>query len=370
MTGPSPAVDPPVARREPAVLTSGDRTRVDDYAWMSDDEAGLLGYLQAERQRYDAATAPTAALQADVYEEMAARVSESDESVAWRHGRFRYNTRQRAGQQYPVFCRIPPDDEGTSTAILDLNLLAAGADYLALGARELNPDGSLLAYSVDTAGDETFTLRVRDLASGNDRPDVVPGTDYGCAWSADSMAFLYVVADAAHRPYRVMRHELGHPSAEDTVVFEEADERFHIEINASRSGEVVVISSQSTTTSEVRLLPTADLASVPRVVAPRRPGVQYTVEHSAGEDGGSLYIVTNDDAVEFRLMSARLHAGSAAEWSEVLKEDPAERLVAVDAFRRLVGPVLPSRRLPVGPHDGSRDRSDPRPRAPSCRPPP
>jgi oligopeptidase B len=274
-------------------------------------------------------TARLGPLRDTLFEEMVGRVAEADESVGWRHGEFVYRTRQPAGVQYPQFCR---EAAGETQVLLDLNVLAADASYLALGVREVSPDDRLLAYSVDTDGDEVYELRVRDLETGADLPDRVPRSYYGCAWSADASTVLYVVHDEAYRPYQVMRHRLGTPAADDTLVYEETDERYFLSLTATRSGELIVLTSVSTNTSEVRLLATADAHAEPWLVAERRHGVDYHVEHVPGADGGELYIVTNDGAVEFRLMRSPLH-GTPEQWEEFAPENPDERLVAVDAFR-------------------------------------
>jgi oligopeptidase B len=321
---------PPVARREPTVRELHGRRAFDDYAWMRHETEALVEYLKAERSYYDAATAHSAPLQATLFEEMSGRVAEADSSVGWRHGDHVYNTRQLAGQQYPQFCRQAPG--GDVEVLLDLNELAADSAYLAVGVREMSPDGSLLAYSVDTDGDEVFELRIRDVETGIDRTDLISRSYYGCAWSAASNALLYVVHDELYRPYRVMRHHLGTPASDDTLVYEEPDERFNLDLTAARSGEVIVINVLSKNSTEVRLLSTDNVDADPWVVAPRQDGVEYAVEHMPGEDGGDLYIVTNDGAVEFRLLRAPLRGGDPAGWVEVVGEDPAVRIVGVDAF--------------------------------------
>jgi oligopeptidase B len=312
---------------------------VDDYAWMRHDKAGLVEYLLAERRHYDAATTHSGPLRATLFEEMSQRVPAVDDSLGWRHGGHVYNMRYVAEKQYPQFCRRAGGD---TQVVLDLNELTGGSAYLALGVREMSPDGSLLAYSVDTDGDEVYELRIRDVDSGDDRPDLIPRSYYGCAWSADCAAVVYVVHNEAYRPYRVMRHHLGMPAVDDTLVYEEPDERFHLGLKASRSGEHIVITSTSTNTSEVRLLSTAEIDVDPWLVTPRRDGIEYSVEHVPGADGGDLYIVTNDGAVEFRLMRAPVRGADPEQWVEVCPEDPAERIVAADAFDRYI--VLTFRR--------------------------
>lgn len=322
----------PVARREPYVHEIHGRRRPDDYAWMAADEARLIEYLRAEHAYYVAATSHSGPLRATLFAEMSRRLPSTDASVSWRHGDWFYYTRTPAGKQYREFVR----DGAETQVLLDLNALAEGHDYLDIGVREVSPDDTLLAYSVDTDGDEVFELRIRDLTTGADLSEVVPRSYYGCAWSADSKTVLYVVHDAAYRPYRVVRHRIGSPVTDDTVVYEETDERYSLYLYGTRSGELAVINAVSSNTSEVWVLSTSDVEADPRVVAPRREGVRYRIDHVAGPDGGDLYIVTDDGAPESRLMRVGLSeigAAAAERWVEVIPGQPDERLVSVNAFR-------------------------------------
>src|SRR3954452_11840893 len=301
---------------------------------MHDQRPALEAFLRDERVRYDAVTAHSRPLRDILFAEMSRRVPLTDRSVSWRHGSWLYYTETPAGKQYGQFCRRSVTDSAVAAVLLDENLLSEKTGYLGVGVREISPDDRLLAYSVDTEGDEVFELRFRDLATGDDLDDAVPRSYYGCAWSADSSQLLYVVHDQAYRPFRVMRHVLGRPIADDTVVFEEPDDRFEVDVSATRSGDLAVISVMSRDTSECWVVPTADVSAAPRVVEPRRRGVVYAVDHVRGDSNGEgwLAVVTNDGAPEFRLARAPLVTPGADHWEPLLAEDPASRLVAVDAF--------------------------------------
>jgi oligopeptidase B len=215
----------------------------------------------------------------------------------------------------------------------------------------VSPGGRLLAYSTDFAGSERFTLRVKDLASGETAPDEIPGTFYGGAWSADGSALFYVTVDEAWRPYRVWRHLVGTPAAEDVVVFEEADERFWVGVGLTRSERFLVISASSKLTSEVWLLDAAQPGGEFTVVAPRRQGVEYEVEHQVTAGGiDRLLILHNDHAENFELAQVELAqvelaqvelaqvelaqaplSGPAA-WTPVVRHRADTRLLGVDAF--------------------------------------
>jgi oligopeptidase B len=323
--------DPPVARRDPVASNHHGHQRVDDYAWMHQDAPGLRDYLLTERQYYDRCTSPSRDLRQTLYAEMARRLAPTDESVRWRHGAWSYYTRTSETEQYEDLYRRPTAG-GDEEVVLSSNDLSVGKDYFALGVREVSPDDRWLAYSVDTTGDEVFELRVRDLQTGQDLPDRIMRSYYGIAWSADSSQFLYVVHDDAYRPDRILLHRLGDETSHDVIAFEEPDQRFEVNVEATRSGEFAVITVISRDTSEAWLVPTADLSTPPRVVEPRRAGVEYAVDHLTGVAGGRLAIVTNHGAEEFRVVIAPTASPGRSNWDELLPSRAGERLLAVDAF--------------------------------------
>jgi oligopeptidase B len=313
-------------------------TWTDEYAWMSDhDDPRLMDYLRAERAYYDSATRHLADLSNELFGEVRDRLIPTDESVRNRRGDFFYYTRSVHGSEYDQFLssrdRIEP-----GRVILDENELAAGTGhkeaYVALGGRHISPDGRLLAYAVDTTGDEVYALRFRDLTPdrdltvADDLGDVVARSYYGGAWSQDSGTFFYTVHDRTYRPYQVWRHRIGTPVSTDQLVLTEADARYELTVRNTRSGEYVVIETASRDTSETWLIPADDPTAAPAVVEPRRRGVEYRVDH--GED--RLFIVTNDGAEEYRLMSAPVHTPARPHWIELEPARPRERLHACHAF--------------------------------------
>jgi oligopeptidase B len=335
---------PPVASRIPAKRVQHGDEFTDEYAWLTaKDNPEVLAYLNAENAYTEAATEGLAGLRQAIFEEIKARTQETDLSVPARKGGWWYYARTVEGQQYAIHCRraagmgevtppLPPSGEPLDgeRVLLDGNEVAAGHEFFALGAFKVSPDGRLLAYATDFNGNERFTLRVKDLTTGALLDDEIPGTHYGCAWSTDGSALFYQTVDDAWRPYRVWRHRMGAPAADDVIVFEEPDERFRTGVGLTRSERYIVIISSSMVTSEVWLLDAADPAGEPRVVAPRRQGIEYGVEHQAGPDGGRLLILHNDGAENFELAAAPVTEPGA--WQPLVAHREDTRLLDVDAF--------------------------------------
>ncbi|MFI7426197.1 S9 family peptidase [Micromonospora sp. NPDC049836] len=356
---PSPA---PVAKRVPSGRTHHGDTVVDEYAWLAaKDDPATIAYLTAENAYTEARTAHLERLRGQLFEETRRRTQETDLSVPTRKDGYWYYTRTVEGQQYGVHCRravrdgeqVPPiSADGApldgEEVLLDGNRLAEGHDFFALGAFDVSPDGRWLAYSTDHAGDERFTLRIKDLSTGEVLPDEIPDTFYGTAWSTDASTLFYVTVDDAWRPNRVWRHAVGTPSSEDVVVHQEDDERFWVGVELTRSERFVVIDIHSKITSEVRVIPAGNPTGEPAVVAPRRQGVEYAVEHH----GHRFLILHNDGAEDFAL--AFTSADVPGDWTPLIPHTPGTRLESVDAFENHLVVSLRSngltglRVLPVG----------------------
>ena len=346
-----------MAPREPFEHGEHGVSRPDPYHWMSETTPHLLEHLAAERAFYDSACAHLHSLVSTLRAEMVSRAPDAEASPPWRRLRFSYYMRHVAGSDYgqlvreihgsetnsisnPVLAGGSSDGNRTSETsgevLLDIGSLADDSGYLDLGVTLVSPDEDLLAYSVDTTGDEVFELRFRDLRTGTDLADVVPRSYYGGAWSADSAWFFYTVHDEAYRPHEVWRHRIGTPVADDVRVLAEPDERFEVTLRASRSGDVVLVLAESRDTGETWVVDGHSPESPPRSVGGRRAGVVYRAEHVREPDGpGRLLLVTNDGAVEFRLVACPVPLLADQDhraWQEVRPEDPAERLERVDAF--------------------------------------
>jgi oligopeptidase B len=315
----------------PAILAGSEP---DPYTWMRDrDLPATRDYLAAERAYYDQQL--DTGLRDELAAELTGRVLAAEESVRWRRDGHTYFTRTIPGREFEQFCRA---GAGEDQVLLDTNLLledpgCAGA-YVALGVREVSPDGWLLAYSVDFDGDEVYQLRVRDLASGADLAERIEGTYYELAWAADSRSFFYTVPDTLYRPHEVWLHRLGTAQEQDVLVFAEPDARFELTVRSTRSGAYVLIESASRNTTETLVIPADRASEPPAVLEPRRTGIEYRADHGDGPDGGGFYLVTNDGATEFRLVRVPAEAPGRAGWTEVIAGSPDTRLVSADVFGR------------------------------------
>jgi oligopeptidase B len=340
------SLDPPRAPQRPAILRHGDRERTDEYYWMRDrDDPDVIAYLNAENEYVAAALAPLDPLRQKIFTEIKTRVRETDASAPTPWDAWEYFSRTIAGLEYAVHCRRPresgglPDPDaapGTmpgEEVVLDENALAADSSYFALRGLAVSPDHSLLAYSADLTGGERATLRFRDLTNDTTLPDEVPDVYYGLAWASDGRTVLYVRPDAAMRPWQVWRHTLGAPIGDDTLVYQEDDERFEVHVDRTRTGRYLVITSASKLTTEVRVCEADDPTADPRVLAVREQGVEYHVEHHHDDSGDRFYVLTNDGgAPNFKLMVTPVDTFGREGWTEVIAHRDDMRLVDVDAF--------------------------------------
>jgi oligopeptidase B len=320
-------VQPPVAKQV-AHLRARPTGPVDDpWAWLSDrDDPDVMAYLKAENANADAWLDGVADLREAIFGEIKSRTKETDESVPLRRGEWWYVSRTVEGLDYPIHCRGRDAATATEDVLLDENEAATGHDYFALGAFDVSPDHTLLAWSQDTTGGETYTMRVRDLATGTDLPDVLEGTYYGTAWSEDAHWLFYTRPDHTMRPWQVWRHRLGTSQADDVLVWQEDDERFFLSAELTRSEAWVVLASGSATTTEVRVVPAADPGAAPRMVRAREAGVEYALDHW----GDRFVVLTNLDAEDFRVCIAPLDAPGS--WTDLVAHQPGRRVTQVEAF--------------------------------------
>jgi len=323
---------PPVATRIPKVDTLHGEILVDDYYWLREKQnPAVLAYLQAENAYTAAGMKHTEALQEQLYRELLGRVKETDLSVPYQNHGYWYYTRTEQGKSYPIYCRKRGTLSAPEEVILDQNALAAGKRFHALGGFDVSPDAQLLLYIEDTTAFREYTLYVKDLRTGR-LTDSIPHVWNGTAWADDNRTFFYMTADSAKRGNAVWRHVIGTARAGDAKVFQEDNVLNNVSVFRSRSGKYVFIPADGFTSSEWRVIPTATPTAAPRVIAARRPGVEYNVEHA----DGFFLLYTNDQARNFRLVRIPENDFSPAGWTDWLPHRDSVFVEGVDAFKRFV----------------------------------
>lgn len=332
---------PPSAERRPHEITQHGRTRVDPYHWLRDDNwqavlkdpsvlrEEVRAHLEAENDYHDAMMADVAGLRDRLFEEMRGRIKEDDSSVPSRHGPWEYYVRFREGGEYPVFARRPVDGD-KETILFDGEAEAEGHDFFNVASVEHSPDHARIAYAVDTVGSEYFTLRVRDIESGEGFPEAIEDTGGEVVWAADSESFFYIERDDNQRPKRVKHHVLSEDPAEDRTVYEEADDGLFVSIGETQSGDYILIESGNHDSSQSWYLPADEPTAEPVLIAPRREGELYDVDHR----GEHFYILTNaDGAIDFKLVRAPVDAPGRDNWQDWLAHEPGRYISDFVTYR-------------------------------------
>jgi oligopeptidase B len=345
-------MEPPVAERRPVTTTHHGRTRVDEYEWLrASDDADVTAYLEAENAYAQERVAHLADLREKIFEEIKARTKETDLSVPSRMRGHWYYARSFEGREYGATCRVPVRDEDDWTPprpdedsvpdqpalpgeelLLDLNELAEGHEFFALGGSSVSPDENLLAYSTDTTGDERFTVRVKDLRTGRLEDDEITGVIGGATWSRDGQDLYYTTVDESWRADKVWRHRLGTRQADDELVHHEQDGRFWVGVGRSRTDRFIVIAAGSKTTTEYRYLDADDPDAGFRVFSPRQDGLEYGLEHAVVGGDDVFLVLHNHTGPDFELGVAPVAPTGPEDWRPLVPHDPAVRLEEVDAF--------------------------------------
>ena len=304
-------IAPPLAPQIPHQTTIHDEIVTDNWFYLRDRQhPETLPYLEAENQYTAQIMEPVSELETKIYTEMVGRIQETDSSVPTRYGAFEYYTRMEQGKQYPIHCRRALAAQAPEEIVLDCNALAAGHAYFSLAYDEVSPDGTLLAFAIDTDGSEVYRLRFKNLQTGETLPDEIPNVYYSGAWT-DNQNFFYTTLDETKRPYRLWRHQLG-SATPDTLVYEETDARFNVSIERTRSGKFLLLGIDSHASSEARYLATTDPAGQFQPLRPRIQDVEYYAEHQ----GNFFWIRTDENAVNFRLL--RAPDTDPTTWTEII----------------------------------------------------
>jgi oligopeptidase B len=322
-------VNPPSAEKQPQVLElHGDR-RIDDYFWLRDiDNDKAIAYLEAENAYTEAMMQHTEALQTKLYNEMLARIQETDLSVPFRKDDYYYYSRTESGKAYPIHCRKKGSLDATEEVLLDQNELAQGHEFFSLGVFQISPNHQILAYSTDTSGSEQYTLFFLDLNTFQLYSETIPETYFSLSWGNDNQTVFYTKINTANRPYQLFRHTLQTPTTEDVLIYHEPDDTYNLDLGKTRSQAYILMILQSSITTEIHYLdannPTGDF----QIIHPRTTGMEYDVEHHSDY----FYIVTNDEATNFKLVKTPVATPNKENWQTVIPHREDVMLSGVSLF--------------------------------------
>src|SRR6266571_4258476 len=326
----SQSATPPVAPQHSTILSKHVDKRVDDYYWLRHkQDPAVLDYLQAENAYAEAVTKPLKPFEDTLYREMVGRIQETDLSVPYRLRGWLYYSRTEAGKQYPILCRksVAGGETAPEEILLDVNKLAEGKAFMAVGDVALSEDNRLYAFTTDVTGFRQYTLRIKDLHTGKLLP-VRRQRVTSVAWAADNKTLFYTTEDkVTKRSNQLWKHILG--QEQDTLLYEEKDERFHVQVDLTRSRAYLLFSISSHTASEVRYLPANRPNGRWRLVLKRRANIEYDVDHH----GDRFYLRINDAGRNFRLVSASIADLRPAHWQEIVPHRTDVMLEDVDLFQ-------------------------------------
>jgi len=331
----------PIAEKEAKELIAHGDTRVDNYYWMrlSDEQKNsespdaqttkVLDYLKAENAYLDEVLGHTKEFQEDLFQEMKARIKENDESVPYFKNGYWYYSRFETGKEYPVYCRKKGSLEAMEEIMLNVNEMAEGFDFYNVGGLSVSPDNRLLAFAEDTLSRRIYTIKFKDLQTGELLEDAIPNAQGGAAWANDNQTVFYTSKnEVTLLSEKIMRHKLGASIENDEVVYHEKDPSFYIGVYRSKSGEYIIIGNSSTLVSDYHILSTDDPNGSFKQFTPRENEMEYTIDHF--ED--KFYIVTNWNAKNFRLMETSTANTSKEHWKEMIAHREDVLLEGIEVF--------------------------------------
>ncbi|QOJ27957.1 MAG: S9 family peptidase [Ignavibacteriales bacterium] len=304
---------PPSAKKTAKELTAHGDTRIDHYYWLNNrEDPEVISYLDAENAYTARMLQHTEKQQEELFEEMKGRIRQNDKSVPYKLNGFIYYTRYEEGKEYPFYCRRALHEGAPEVIMLDVNALSEGYSYYQIGSVQISPDNSIAAYGVDTLSRRIYSIKFKNLATGEYYKDEIPNTTGSVAWADDNKTVYYTVKDNTLRPYRIYRHRLGDDPANDVLMYEESDATFNSWVYRAASGRFIIIASSSTVSNEYRILPADNPGGEFAVFEPRQRGHEYSI----ASVGDKFYIITNLDAKNFRLMETTADKTEKKHWKE------------------------------------------------------
>ncbi|MEY4462343.1 MAG: hypothetical protein RLY98_883 [Bacteroidota bacterium] len=321
----------PVAKKLPKKLKKHNEIRIDDYYWLNDREnSEVIDYLNQENSYYDAMTAHTKDFQKQLFEEMKGRIKEDDQSVPYLYNGYYYITRYEKGQDYPIYSRKKGSLDAQEEILFNCNELAKGHTFFQLGGLSVSPDNRFASFGVDTVGRRIYTIKIKNLETNEILPDVIENATGGSVWANDNHTLFYTRQDKVTlRANQIFKHKLQTTSDQDVLVFEEKDETFNVSVGKEKSRKYIVIGSESTMTTEYRILNSETPDAEFKVFQPRVRGLEYSISHF----GDSFYILTNKDkATNFKLMKTPENATEKKHWKEVIAHRDDVLLEDIEIF--------------------------------------
>src|SRR5687768_8818570 len=322
----------PTAPKRPYSITQHGQTRIDNYYWMRDrTDPEVLKYLHAENDYLEEIMGHTRPLQETLYMEMKGRIQETDSTVPEKRGAYFYYSRTEAGKQYPIYCRKKDSLDYPEQILLDQNILAEGKSFCSVGALIVSPDGNKLAYSLDVAGGEVYTFYIKDLTNDTIYPEFIEKTyssvyfHTGVEWANDSQTLFYLTLDSAERPFKLFRHRLGTDASQDSLIFHEEDESYFLFMTKTRDGAYIMTNHHSTLTTEMRFLSADHPEDSLKILSPRKEGVEYFASHHKD----NFFIVSNENAKNFKVMRTHISQTEDQYWQEII---PHREDVLIDYF--------------------------------------
>lgn len=324
------SIIPPVARKIPKIDTVHNDVLIDNYHWLREREnPEVMDYLTSENDYTSKIMEHTEEFQKKLYEEMLSRIQETDLSVPEKHDNYYYYKRTEEGKQYPIYCRKKESLDADEEIILDQNTLAETHEYLEIGAFQVSPDHSLLAYSIDTTGSERHVLYIKNLNTKEFYREYISNTGYTIAWANDNKTLFYTTLDNAKRPFKLHRHVLGSDPAQDIMVFHEPDDLFWLGISRTKDGKYLLMDIGSHTTTETHYLSADEPEDDLRLLYPRIQDIEYYVEHHRE----SFFILSNENAKNFRLVQVHESNPDKSNWVELIPHRDSVKIEGYDVFR-------------------------------------
>ncbi len=326
------AVSTPIAQKIPKQLEIHGDVRVDDYYWLNDREnPEVIAYLEQENEYYQTKTAHTKEFQENLFQEMKARIKEDDSSVPYKRNGYWYITRYETGKEYPIYSRKKEVLEAEEEIMFNVNLMAGEHEYYSLNGISISPDNTLASFGTDTISRRQYVIQIKNLATGELFEDKIDNTTGGSVWANDNKTFFYTKKDPVTlRSDKIYKHVLGTPSEDDELVYHETDETFNTYVYKTKSKKYIVIGSNSTLTSEYRILSADDPNGTFSIFSPRTRGLEYSIYHF----GKDFYVLTNKDgATNFKLMRTSENATSSESWKEYLAHREDVLLEDIEIFK-------------------------------------